>query len=56
MVAGAVKLGRHKTKREAVVAAAAEYVRRRRQTRIEELYGAIEYPEDWNPKAMRRSR
>ncbi len=56
MVAEAVKLGRHKIKREAVGAAVAEYVRRRRQARIEELYGAIEYPEDWNPRAMRRSR
>ena len=56
LVAEAVKLGRHKTKREAVGAAVGEYVRRRRQARIEELYGAIEYPEDWNPKAMRRSR
>ena len=56
MVAEAVKLGRHKTKREAVDAAVAEYVRRRRQARIEELYGAIEYPADWDPKVMRRSR
>lgn len=52
MVAEAVKLGRHKTKREAVGAAVAEYVRRRRQARIEELYGAIEYPEDWNPRLL----
>ena len=56
MVAEAVKLGRHKTKREAVGAALAEYVRRRRQSRVEELYGVIEYPVDWDPKAMRRSR
>ena len=56
MVAEAVKLGRHKTKRQAVNAALSEYVRRRRQARIEDLYGTIEYPPDWNPKAMRRSR
>ena len=56
MVAEAVKLGRHKTKRDAVSAALAEYVRRRRQARIEELYGTIEYPPDWEPKAMRRAR
>ena len=56
MVAEAVKLGRHKTKREAVGAALAEYVRRRRQSRIEDLYGVIEYPPDWDPRAMRGSR
>jgi Arc/MetJ family transcription regulator len=56
VVAEAVKLGRHKTKRAAVSAALAEYVLRRRQARLEELYGAIEYPADWNPKAMRRAR
>ena len=55
IVAEAVKLGRHKTKREAVSAALSEYVRRRRQAGIEDLYGTIEYPSDWNPKAMRRS-
>lgn len=56
VVAEAVKLGRHKTKKEAVSAALVEYVRRRQQARIEELYGAIEYPADWNPKALRRAR
>jgi Arc/MetJ family transcription regulator len=56
MVAEAVKLGRHKTKRQAVSAALSEYVRRHRQARIEDLYGVIEYPADWNPKAMRRAR
>jgi len=39
-----------------VSAALSEYVRRHRQDRIEDLYGAIEYPADWNPRAMRRSR
>ncbi len=40
--AEAVKLGRHKTKRQGVSAALSEYVRRRRQARIEDLYGTIE--------------
>ena len=31
-------------------------VLRRRQARIEDLYGPIEYPPDWNPKAMRLAK
>lgn len=56
MVAEAVKLGHHKSKRQAVNAALADYVRRHRQAKIEDLYGAIDYPPDWDPKAMRRRR
>ena len=42
MGAEAVRPGRHKTKRQAVSAALSEYVRPRRQARIEDLYGTIE--------------
>lgn len=45
MIQEAQKLGRHKTKREAVNAALDEYIRRRKQQAILDLFGTIEYDE-----------
>jgi Arc/MetJ family transcription regulator len=51
-----VKLGRFKSKQEAVNSALAEYVNRRKRLRILDLAGKIEFDPDWDPKKMRHSR
>jgi Arc/MetJ family transcription regulator len=56
LIAEAVKAGGHKTKREAVNAAIAEYVQRRNRLRILELAGKVEFDPKWDYKKMRRSR
>ena len=49
----AMTLGGHRTKRAVVVEALEEYVRRRRQREIIELFGTIDYG-DHDYKAQRR--
>ena len=49
-------LGGHKTKKAAVSAAIDEYVKRRKQGRIVELFGTIDYDPDYDYKAARRSK
>ena len=49
-------IGGHKTKREAVTAALQEYVQRRRQMRIFELAGTIDYDPAYDYKAERRRK
>jgi Arc/MetJ family transcription regulator len=48
--------GHHKTKRDAVTAALAEYVRRRKQQRILEAFGTFEFDPAHDYKAERRRR
>ncbi len=50
------KLGKHKTKKAAVTAAMQEYVQRREQLRILELFGTIDYDPDYDHKKLRRDR
>ena len=52
----AVKLGRFKTKQEAVNSALAEFVMRRNRLRILELAGRIDFHPDWDYRRMRRGR
>lgn len=47
-------IGKHKTKRAAVTAALREYVQRRKQSRILELEGTVEYDPDYDYKSLRR--
>ena len=49
------KLGRHRSKKEAVKAALEEYVRRRKHQGIIALFGTIEYDSHCNYKRERRS-
>lgn len=49
-------MGGHKTKKEAVNAALAEYVQRRKQLDITKLFGRIDYDPDYDYKALRRRR
>ena len=52
----ATQLGGHKTKREAMNAALEEYIQRRDQTRIIELFGRLPFDRDYNYKKQRRVR
>lgn len=52
----AKRLGRHRTKREAVNEALAEYVARRKRRRITELFGTLQADEAYDHKAQRRRR
>ena len=52
----AVKLGKFKTKQDAVNSALVEFVARRNRLRILELAGEIDFDPDWDYKRMRRDR
>lgn len=56
LVGEAQKLGRHRTKKEAVRAALDEYVRKRSQMRVIELFGTIDYDETYDYKSQRKSK
>jgi len=50
------ELGHHRTKKEAVTAALDEYIRKRKQLKILELFGKIEYDENYDYKRERQSK
>ena len=54
LIEEAKKIGKHRSKKEAVTAALEEYVRVRKQQAILELAGTIDYYPDYDPKALRR--
>jgi Arc/MetJ family transcription regulator len=54
LVEQAKKLGGHRTKREAVNAALAEYVARRQRLRILELRGKLDWDPDYDYKKERQ--
>ena len=54
LIQEALKLGGHRTKRAVVEAALQEYVQRRKQLTITELFGTIEYEDDYDYKQQRR--
>jgi Arc/MetJ family transcription regulator len=56
LIEEAQKLGRHRTKKEAVTAALDEYIQRRKQQRILSLFGTIDYDETYDYKQERRKR
>jgi Arc/MetJ family transcription regulator len=56
LVNEAVRLGRHRTKKDAVNAALDEYIRRHKQQRILSLFGKIDYDERYDYKRERRSK
>ncbi len=47
-------VGGHKTKKATVTEALTEYVQRRKQRSVLELFGKIEYEPDYDYKAQRR--
>jgi Arc/MetJ family transcription regulator len=53
LIAKAVKLGRHPTKKAAVTQALLEYVRHLEQEKILSLFGTIDYDPKYNHKKQR---
>ena len=56
MIEAARQAGGHKTKKEAVIAALEEYIRKRQQLRVLELCGTIDYDPDYDYKSARRRK
>jgi Arc/MetJ family transcription regulator len=56
LIEEARRTGGHKTKKEAVTAALDEYVRRRKQLKILEEFGKIDYDPDYDYKSARRRK
>lgn len=56
LVAEAKRLGHHTSKRAAVNEALAEYVSRRRQRRVLDLIGSVDWDADYDYKAERKRR
>jgi Arc/MetJ family transcription regulator len=53
LITQAQKLGRHRTKKDAVTAALDEYIQRRKQQDILQLFGTIEYERSYEYKKER---
>ncbi len=56
LIQEALELGGHRTKRAVVEEALEEYVMRRKQLKIVELFGSIDYDEDYNYKEQRQRK
>lgn len=56
MIEEARRIGRHKTKKEAVTAALEEYIQYRKRLRLLDLAGTIDYDPNYDYKAERRRR
>jgi Arc/MetJ family transcription regulator len=53
LIAEAVRVGNHRTKKDAVTAALQEYVQARKRREILDWAGKVEYYEDYDPKRLR---
>ena len=56
LIEAAQKAGGHRTKKDAVTAALAEYVKRHKQQRILEAFGKFDFDPSYDHKAERRRR
>lgn len=56
LIEEARRTGGHKTKKEAVTAALEEYVRRRKQLRILNWFGKVDYDPSYDYKAERKRK
>jgi Arc/MetJ family transcription regulator len=56
LIQEAQQAGEHKTKKDAVMAALAEYVKRRKQLRFLDLLGTVDFDPAYDYKAGRRRR
>jgi hypothetical protein len=54
LIEEARQIGNHKTKKEAVTAALDEYIRWRKQQKILDLFGTIDFDPDYDYKKMRQ--
>ena len=56
LLAEAVKIGGQTTKKAAVTEALQEYIARRKQARIADLFGTVDYDPKYDYKAQRKRR
>lgn len=56
LIEEARRTGGHKTKKEAVTAALDEYIKRRKQLRLIELFGTIDFDPGYDYKGARRRK
>lgn len=56
LIEEARRVGKHRTKKEAVTRALEEYVRRRRQLEILDLVGRIPFDESYDYKSLRHRK
>ena len=56
LIQTAVKLGGHRTKKEAVTQALIEYNQHLQQIKVLNLFGTIEYEKDYNYKDQRSTK
>ena len=56
LVDEAVSVGGRRTKKEAVTEALQEYIARRRQAKVTELFGTVDYDPKYDYKKQRRRR
>ena len=54
LIEEAKKLGKHKTKKAAVTEALQEYINRRKQMEIMDIFGSIVYEPDYDYKKQRK--
>ena len=54
LITEALELGGHRTKRAAIEEALKEYVLKRKQLQIIQLFGTIEYESDYDYKELRK--
>ena len=54
LIRDAVEIGHHQTKKEAVTAALKEYIQRRQQMEILDLFGTINFDGDYDYKEQRK--
>ncbi|MFQ5729115.1 MAG: type II toxin-antitoxin system VapB family antitoxin [Waddliaceae bacterium] len=56
LIKEAQQIGGHKTKKETVTSALKEYIVRRKQKKILDLFGGIDWEEGYDYKALRKRR
>jgi Bacterial antitoxin of type II TA system, VapB len=56
LIEEAKKLGKHRTKKDAVTAALDEYIRRHKQMEIISLFGTVDFDPSYNYKRERRAK
>ena len=56
LIEEAKAIGRHQTKKAVVTEALMEYIQRRKQLEILELFGKIDFDEDYNYKNLRTNK
>ncbi len=54
LIENARKIGKHKTKKAVVTEALVEYIQKRKQAHIKDLFGTIDYDPDHNYKNQRK--